>query len=246
MWRRGSTPKRWTLWASGALLVFVAGCAVTVFVVKSIPSESDSSTPAPKTPQATVEASGCPAGPVEMQGRLDVAPQVAWDMSGQATFPVPPESEPSESGVWECFSRTPTGAVLAASAGMTQLSSASPEIRRAVVESRFAPGPVRDETLASVSGSSTSSSPSVRLQASGFRLSEYSGSAALVDVAFTGYSEGQTVYLSMLVPLRWDEEQGDWLFDYGSYDQLPPAQLPNLTGYVQWPAGADVDGQNGW
>ncbi|WP_416445471.1 hypothetical protein AB3K78_01285 [Leucobacter sp. HNU] len=155
---------------------------------------------------------------------------------------MPVKSKPSDVGVWECFSRTPTGAVLAASAGVSQLSAPNPELRREVIQSRVAPGPVQDQMLASAAGSTSSSSPSMRLQVAGFRLAEYSGDKALVDVAFTADGKGKTAYLSMLVPLKWDDKRGDWLFDYGQYDQLPPAQLPNLAGYVQWPVNAGVSG----
>lgn len=217
--------------------VLVIGLAVVVMkslTPENVAAPAQQSTPAPK-PAPT----GCPIdGPEQLEGRLDVAPAAAWMQSGETTFPVPLAADKPASGVWECFARTPEGAVFAAAAGTSQLTDPNPELRRLVIEQRVKHGDVRDSMLESLNQASTTqpSSSSLRMRVAGFRLVDYDGTTARVDVAFTASGKGNTASLSMLVPLQWDEKRGDWLFAYGPYDQLPPAQLPNISGYVQWPA----------
>lgn len=223
-------------------LLIVAGVVVAIVSVVSpqpdpnpAPSGSSTSAPAPsETEEAVGDSSTCGLDLVEMSGTLDLAPDSAWDYAGTTAFPVSETFGPAttlDSGIKTCFARTPEGAVLAASAGVGYLLNAA--TMRPWQEYALAAGTVRDQILATPPNEGDSAPSSIRSEVTAFRLLDYDGDSALVDVGVTVTGEGSTVYMSVVMPLVW--EDGDWRVNYSEADvNAQPAQLPNLAGYVHW------------
>ncbi|WP_052436969.1 hypothetical protein [Georgenia sp. SUBG003] len=135
-----------------------------------------------------------------------------------------------DDGLRTCYARTPTGAVLAA-ANVAAMGS-SPELVGRMTEEMTAEGPGRDAALDHLEADGAPEIPGgVRYQIRGFRLLDYTGTEASVDVAL-GVDGGLTG--SFVLDLRW--EDGDWkvvLTDDGGLGSLP-APVPDLTGYTLW------------
>ncbi|AYD89925.1 hypothetical protein D5R93_07610 [Actinomyces lilanjuaniae] len=63
----------------------------------------------------------------------------------------------------------------------------------------------------------------------------YDGATARIDMAVTGSSGGQTVNLSAVYELVWEE--GDWkLLITDPSEPVSFAQLPHVAGYTVWKA----------
>lgn len=229
----------WILAAAVVGLLIIA--AVVVWIVSSL-SSSDEAEPAPQpaasstsapTPSEGVEggSSVCGLNLVEMSGTLDTAPATSWEYAGTTPFPVSDKFGPADTtdaGIKTCFARTPEGAVLAASVGVGYLMN--PETIQPWRESALAKGPIRDQVLSTPPAAATSE---VRSEVTAFRLLSYDGESARVDVGVTVTGKGAAGYLSIVMPLVW--EDGDWKVNYSQSDLTDrPAQLPNLAGYIYW------------
>lgn len=238
------SPFRRPGWIIAAVVVglLIVG-AVVVWIVSSVsssgdpepaPTPSGSSTSAPAPSEGAAGGSSvCGLDLVEMSGTLDTAPPTTWDYAGTTPFPVSDEFGPADttdSGIKMCFARTPEGAALAASVGMGYLMN--PDTIWPWREYALAAGPIRDQTLGSRTPAPEVSSE-VRSEVTAFRLLSYDGDSARVDVGVTVTGNGNTAYLSVVMPLVW--EDGDWKVNYSESDLTDrPAQLPNLAGYIYW------------
>ena len=236
------SPFRRPGWIAAAVVVgLLIVAAVVVWIVSSIsssddpepapqPSESSTSAPAPSE-GAAGGSSICGLDLVEMSGTLDTAPATTWDYAGTTPFPVSDEFGPADTtdaGIKTCFARTPEGAALAASVGVGYLMN--PDTIQPWRESALAKGPIRDQVL---STPPTDVSSEVRAEVTAFRLLGYDGDSARVDVGVMVTGNGNTGYLSIVMPLIW--EDGDWKVNYSETDLTErPAQLPNLAGYIHW------------
>jgi hypothetical protein len=96
-----------------------------------------------------------------------------------------------------------------------------------------AAGVHRPEVLAEAS---TASDPSadVRLNIAGFRLLQYDGARASVDIGVRGSAAGTPVVGSFVYHLVWQD--GDWKLDTDIAESFAFAAIPDLTGYVSWAA----------
>lgn len=238
------SPFRRPGWIAAAVVVgmlIVAG--VVVWIVGAF-SSSDDPGPAPKPSGSATSApipsegaeggsSVCGLDPVEMSGTLDQAPTTSWDYAGTTSFPVSEEFGPSsstDSGIRMCFARTPEGAALAASVGMGYLMN--PDTIQPWREYALAAGPIRDQVLSDPPAPAEVTSE-IRSAVTAFRLLSYDGDSARVDVGVTVTGNGQTAYMSVVMPLVWQD--GDWKVNYSESDLTQrPAQLPNLAGYIYW------------
>lgn len=237
------SPFRRPGWIAAAVVVgLLAVAAVVVWIVSSLsPSNDPEPAPAPSTSSTSAPApsegaeggsSVCGLDLVEMSGTLETAPATTWDYAGTTPFPVSDEFGPADttdSGIKTCFARTPEGAALAASVGVGYLMN--PETIQPWRESALAKGPIRDQVLDTPPTEDVSSE--VRSEVTAFRLLSYDGDSARVDVGVTVTGNGNTAYLSIVMPLIW--EDGDWKVNYSESDLTErPAQLPNLAGYIYW------------
>ncbi|MHB9004715.1 MAG: hypothetical protein ACYC6C_11750 [Coriobacteriia bacterium] len=236
------SPFRRPGWIIAAVVVgLLIVAAVVVWIVSAVsspgddepaPTPSSSSTPAPAPSEGAAGGSSvCGLDLVEMSGTLDTAPATTWEYAGTTPFPVSDEFGPADttsSGIRTCFARTPEGAALAASVGVGYLMN--PDTIQPWRESALAKGPIRDQVL---NTPPTDVSSEVRSEVTAFRLLSYDGDSARVDVGVTVTGNGNTAYLSIVMPLIW--EDGDWKVNYSESDLTErPAQLPNLAGYIYW------------
>ncbi len=123
----------------------------------------------------------------------------------------------------------PEGALFAA-ANIVALGS-DPELGPRITEELTLDGPGRDAALQEPPAAGGSE---VRIQIEGFRLLDYSGDTADVDLAMR---TSRGAYVAQVFPLAWDD--GDWKVRLAPSGELPTGlvQLPDLAGYTPW-AGA--------
>lgn len=223
------------------LVLVVIAVVVVVNAIRDSSAADDNANPAPTPtetetlePEAEGGESVCGLDQVKMEGTVDTAPEASWVYLNDLGTPVsetegPGNDSPSET--MNCFARTPEGAVFAAAVGAAQLSS--PEHYAGWAESNMVDGSARDEVLASTPTEQDPNGVETRSRVAGFKLLSYDGNTARVDLGISGSGNGNTVNLSMIVPLVW--EDGDWKMSYGDEAMRPPAELPNLAGYNVWP-----------
>lgn len=236
-----------------AVVVGVVAVIGAVLGINALTENGEATNPPPAAAAPTAEATrdADPAAPLvpgeeesdsmcgrpgfEREGTVTQPPaDVEWTFLGVTAVPGSPSAGPGEAtaaGMRHCFARTAEGALLMATNAAVQGSV--PEVSREFQEYVTAEGPGRDAALAHEPSSSTSTG---RLAIAGFRVMEYDGDTALIDIALR-YSEGASVTLfSQPMNLTW--EDGDWklvVADTGDL-QYPLAAIPNLAGYVSWSA----------
>lgn len=235
-------PSPWTRpsFVTAAVVVVVVVILGVVLAVRAMTRGDDDPTPAPTdntaspTPDAAGEESICGLDGVELSGTVTAAPDAEWAYQETTAYPTSDEFGPgatTDEGVRYCFQHSPRGALFAAANALAQ--AADPTPTDAWLDYFLADSPNRDELLASVAP--TESPTATRITLAGFRVLDYDGQTAHVDLAFNGSASGQTFYFSAVYPLRW--EGGDWKFAATSAADLGNVvQIPNLAGYVSWGA----------
>lgn len=165
-----------------------------------------------------------------LEGRLDEGPKAEWAYSGVYAYPTSKEYGPGlNDPVRHCFQHSPEGAVLmVANAIIPQPDETT---RQAWLDHVLAPGPYEQEIRESSSSADSAADSDVRLEIRGFRLLEYTGDTAVVDIAVRGSAQGESVFLSGVYSLVWHE--GDWKIS-GDKPWQPPSQIPDLAGYTSW------------
>ena len=194
-------------------------------------------TPEPTTPEPTPFAgeSVCGLEGVELDGTVTTAVPATWEFQGTTAYPSSDEFGPAAqdvAGVRYCFQHSPQGALVAAANALVQ--AADPTVSSAWAEQFLSSGPHRDTLLAEAQATSTASGANVRLNIAGFRVLEYTGEAATVDIAVEGSADGTPVVGSFIYDLVW--EAGDWKLDASSAAPFNFAAIPDLTGYIAWGA----------
>ncbi|AYD89917.1 hypothetical protein D5R93_07565 [Actinomyces lilanjuaniae] len=241
--------------AATALVVVIAVVAAALALANTMSSRED--TAAAEGPAST-EATGpveipppSTAGPdhdgtqsvcglegeVTEQARLSQAPDVDyWDYQGTMAYPVSVEYGPAATdsdGFRYCFQHSPEGALYAAANAVSQGSDPTGEWLSYVV----ADGPYRDQLVSDTGTDETDAgtgedSDETRISIVGFRLLEYEGSTARVDIAGRATVEGQTLTVSGVYELVW--QGGDWKLSSEVAEPLTLAEIPDTSGYVIW------------
>ena len=225
-------------------LIVVLGIVIGVVnATRDDPEPGGSPSPAPTPTTATSEPTqaageesvcgldGAETGPA----RLTSAPPVdEWAYQGTTAYPVSREFGPGatddSAGFRYCFQHTPEGALFAAANAAVQ--GADPDTVGPWLEYFLAEGPHRDAVLAAGQGAAGDNS-GVRVDLAGFRVLAYEGNTARVDIALRGAAQGQTVNLSMVYDLVW--EDGDWKLTVTDPNApIDVANLPDLSGYIAW------------
>jgi hypothetical protein len=222
-------------------LIIIGGVILGFSGALAKPTASGQTPPSPAAtptasaePQLTGGESVCGLEGVSTTGTAETPPQVEWTTVGN--FPVPgnPEVGPgktTEDGLRICYQRTPEGALLAA----INYLGAGTDARLVGPVSAYAPakGPGRKAAIASARDSSGAGS--VRAEVVGYRILNYDGTAAKIDLALRAET-GQ--YSSFVYDLVW--EDGDWRIVLTNEGTAPtqPSQITNLDRYVQWSAGS--------
>ena len=222
------------------VLVVVAGVFLGIMNATRDEPESDAATPAPSSamPTPTNEPVDLPSGDSicnlageSLSGTVVTAPDTVWAYEETTAYPTSPEFGPGETNaesVRYCFQRSPEGALFAAANGMVQGSGTG-----AVAWANYFladDAANRDELLDTVG---TSSSPANRLSIEGFKVLNYDGASARIDLAARGTASSSAVYVSVVYDLVWQD--GDWkLSPQDLSNPLRIAQIPDIAGYVPW------------
>ncbi|MBW3067990.1 hypothetical protein GZ998_00460 [Actinomyces sp. 594] len=171
-------------------------------------------------------------GEVTERARLAKAPDVDyWDYQGTVAYPVSEQYGPgatADSGYRYCFQRSPAGAVFAAANAVSQGSD--PSAAGAWLDYVVADGPYRDELLADTGSGDTYEH--VRMSIIGFRLLEYDGDIARVDIAVRGVVDGMSLTASGVYQLKWSA--GDWKIDSDVAEPVNIVSIPDTSGYMLW------------
>jgi hypothetical protein len=229
--------------AAGVVVALIVVLGLVIGVVNATgddqtsdakPRPDDTTTSAPTgAPTSSEDDTGTCNVPGEvLSGTLSTAPVAKWEYQGTTAYPTSMEYGPQHNagGVRSCFQRSPEGAVFTASNAVV-LATADLATVREWFDYFIATGPHRDTMLSQEDGSA--SSDGVRAEVAGFRLLSYDGETARVDVGVRGTSDGQTVNLSMVYALVW--EDGDWKLNVIDPDApVNVAVVPDLAGYIPW------------
>ncbi len=198
------------------------------------PTSSMATTSAAPTSDTTAAAGGesvCGLDGEVMTGTVTAAPEGEWKFQGTIGYPTSSTYGPGETspeGVRSCFQHSPIGALFMAANAVAQGSDAATSAQWA--SQALADGRYRDELLAQVSGGS--SSEGTRLTIAGFRILDYDGATARVDLGTRVSSEGQNVTMSAVYELVWQD--GDWKISSDVQAPIDAASIPDLAGYITW------------
>lgn len=201
------------------------------------PEPTDSPTPEESSTSEGVSPSVCGlSGEVLESARLTAAPEAVWEFQDLLAYPTSDQYGPGDTsadGVRTCFQHSPEGAVFAAANAAIQ--SGDPSNTREWLDYYIsAEAPRREELVNAENGGDQPEG--VRMEIAGFRLLDYSGSSARVDLALRVTGSGTEAYLSMIHELVW--EQGDWrLLPINPDDPFRISQLPNAAGHISWSEG---------
>lgn len=195
------------------------------------PPSTTSATPTPKQTEAVGKGSVCDLPGESLSGTVSVPPEAVWEYQDTIAFPVSGEFGPGTTNadsVRYCFQRSPEGALFAAANGLAQGSGSS---SAEWIDYFLADDALNRQELVDEVGAGAPSD--ARLSLEGFKVLKYDGNTARVDLAARGTGSGQSVYVSVVYDLVWQD--GDWkLSPQDSSNPLRMAQIPDLAGYVTW------------
>lgn len=167
-----------------------------------------------------------------LSGSVSSAPDAQWQFQGTTAYPTSATYGPgdtNEDGVRYCFQHSPEGALFAAANAAVQGSD--PSIASSWIEYFLAedvPGRV-----GLVSEVARGASPETRMNIAGFRILQYDGESARIDLAVRAVGSGNTAYASTVYDLVW--ENGDWkLSPESTSNPLRIAEIPDPAGYIAW------------
>jgi len=227
--------------AAAGVVALIVVCAIILVIVNlsrgsSEPGPTSTSAPsvttAPSTPAASGDASVCGLDGVELSGTVTAAPDATWKYEGTTAYPTSPDYGPGKTdpaGFRYCFQHSPTGALFAAANAVPQASS---DARSAWLNYVLAAGPYRDQLL---SQKSASDSSGTRTTIAGFRVLNYDGKSASIDLAVTVSTDSGTATLSSVYSLVWAD--GDWKVSTDTDSPIDVASIPNVAGYTTWGQG---------
>jgi hypothetical protein len=165
-----------------------------------------------------------------MTGTVAKAPDATWKYgTAQTAYPTSPTYGPgrySPSGYPYCFQHTPEGALFMAAAFIEAGRHPGGPAYYA------GPGPYHQQLIAGASASPTDDPAAARLQLAGFRVLQYDGTQATIDLAYQYSGTGQSVLGSLVMPLVWAD--GDWKISANQPDPVSTVKIPGLTGYISW------------
>lgn len=191
------------------------------------------STTAAPSAEPTADAGGasvCGLDGEELTGAVTTAPQADWQYQGTTAYPTSSAFGPADngpSGVRTCFQHSPEGALFMAANAIVQGSD--PATATAWAEYALADGQYH-ATLATELGASSGAQG--RMSIEGFRVLDYDGDTARVDLAVATASGSQSVKVSGVYELVW--QAGDWKISTDVAEPLNIAAIPDTSGYTPW------------
>ncbi|MBX3196395.1 MAG: hypothetical protein KF727_15020 [Microbacteriaceae bacterium] len=231
---RPSSPfaRRGFVTAAIVVAVIVAlGIFVLIATLLSPPSGPPASTPPSGPGPSAADESVCGLEGFETTSSLDEAPDVKWELVGTVAAPTDPTIGPgvvNDDGFRSCYAHTAQGALYFA-VNFLALGSDSTLSSRLI--ELVAEGPGKDFLEQAIQDSPGTGVSNYRAQIAGFKIGQYDGKSATIDLA-ANYNDGRIVS----IPLKLVWEHGDWKMVFDSNGQLPlsPVQLQNLGGYIPW------------
>lgn len=186
-------------------------------------------TPTDEPPMTEGSVCGLESG--DSEHSLSTAPGTEWQFQGTTAYPTSPTYGPGaadENGVRYCFQHSPEGALFMAANAIPQGSD--PSMNSVWADYAVAEGPHREQLLEEMS--SGSATEGTRLSIAGFRLLNYDGGSARVDLAVRSSVEGQATTFSGVYELVWQD--GDWKVSADVSQPLDMAAIPDTAGYIAW------------
>lgn len=221
-------------------VIVIAGIVVSILALNQSaaappqPTSTSSAAPAPSPTAAAGGSSVCGLKGVELTGTVTQAPPTTWKYQDVYAYPTSPTAGPgatAPSGYRYCFQHTPQGALFMAANALVQGSSAG-AARDAWSQYVYADGPYR-ATLLEKSAASAGNT-GVRSTIKGFRVLNYNGATATVDLAVTVSGTSGTTTVSGVYALVWAD--GDWKVSTDIASPLNVAPIPDVAGYTLWGA----------
>lgn len=194
-------------------------------------SEGVTGQPSEPTEEPAAGASVCGLKGEVLEGTVDEAPAAEWKFQGTIGYPTSEEFGPGktdENGVRSCFQHSPEGALFMAANAAAQGSD--PNSAEAWLRYALSEGPGRDALLNE--GGEVTGSEGTRVQITGYRVLNYDGSTAQIDLLASATSQGQSVEMSSVYYLIW--EDGDWKLDSNADTPLDVGTAVDPSSYTRW------------
>jgi hypothetical protein len=233
---QGRFSGRWFIPAAIVIALLLVLVVVLVIVNQTSSSRTpvaDPTSAAPTTNTSPVpdeDKSVCGLKGYETTNTLSGPPSTSWKLVGSVAAPNEPKGAGpgtiASDGFRTCYAHTAKGALFAAANILAMGSDAN--LGAELSDKLVVPGPGRDAAMKSSSGASTDGP---RVQIAGYRVLDYNGDGATVDIAVT-ISNGDMA--SIPTQLRWSG--GDWKVVLTDNGQPPvgSSALSNLGGYTPW------------
>ena len=225
-------------WTTGKGVLTIIGIAVAAtavvitFILATLSDDNEFGQPA--TYSDTPTDSVCGLGGVALEGSIADTPEAEWVEYRGAWLPVSETYGPGDyasDGQFSCFEHSPRGMLFAASAYTGQLTNpvywqGTPDVfagehaeaHRAEAEELFTTVFMEADTALG-----------------GFRLVNYDGETAQIDMAVTSFDGTETSRTSVLLDMVWAE--GDWKIAATETELgITLTPLPDLIGYQHWSA----------
>lgn len=194
-------------------------------------SEEESEQPGEPVEEPAGAASICGLEGEVLEGTVDEAPSAEWEFQGTIAYPTSTEHGPGktdESGVRSCFQHSPEGALFMAANAMSQ--SSYPETYQPWLRYALSEGPNREALLEEAA--TPSDVQGTRIEITGYRVLNYTGNAATIDLLTSVTTEGQSAEMSAVMHLVW--ENGDWRLDSSQAEGVDVATATSTNGYTAW------------
>ena len=242
-------PTRSRSWTAAAVLLTVVAVALAAVLINA--AVSGPATPpaaAPTAPAAPPAAGGGPTaagadtsgdrptGCTTTGGAQTVPTSTptggTWKLVAGFAVPSTTADGPAlkgPAGVAYCFSRTPVGALLAAS-NLGHVTGPPTQVVAELKDHALVTNQYTDQ----LTTSATPGGPSPGIQLAGFRIVSYSQDQAVVTLSFAASTGPTPTYAQLTVSLAWS--QGDWRVvpQAGPALFINAGSLPSLASFVPW------------
>lgn len=218
-------------------LIAVAGLLVIVLAPRHSDTTAVASarTAAPSTAPARKQESRCNL-PAAGDPRADnTAVRLAgtrWLYEGANGYPVSTIYGPGRTapeGYRYCYQHSAGGALFMA-ANTVAVSPPTDQANAAYANYLIATGPYHDQQLNA--DGADDPDPSLRMKITGFRILEYDGATATIDLAVHTTTIDQSMELSLVFDLVW--QRGDWRYSADVPQPMSVTQLSDAVGYTSW------------
>lgn len=223
-------------WRRSPILITVGVSVVGVLMLLFVVQPWSGETPGPAQPGQTGEATSSVCGlPDGDQTVPEAAPVTDWRNVEQLTLPVSPTTfGPGQetNGIYSCYGRNPSGAVMAAAMDLALDGSSSVD-QVEYVRARYVHQGHYERLLADAQAGAAQAETSMAGELAGFRVLDYSKDRASVEVV-ARILEGELAdrLLSVRYELRWVD--GDWRMVAPATDISTMSAPSSLAGYVEW------------